>query len=112
MQSVQSITCAAILMQAMRGAMELEYNGSQMDAVTSGLDGTAVVLIQVQPLLGCTMCWMACSAPSCCMSSSHPAVNLFQQQTVRRLCQASAYSGNLLLRCSNESGEHCRWVPF
>lgn len=36
--------------EAMREAMEQSYNASQMQAVTSGLDGLPLVLIQVSPL--------------------------------------------------------------
>ena len=36
-------------MQIMKEKVEAEYNASQVSAVTQGLDGTPVVLIQVHP---------------------------------------------------------------
>ncbi len=36
-------------MQVMKEKVEAEYNASQVSAVTQGLDGTPVVLIQVHP---------------------------------------------------------------
>lgn len=34
----------------MKAKVEGDYNASQVSAVTQGLDGTPVILIQVQPL--------------------------------------------------------------
>ena len=44
-----------VCMQAMKDKVEGDYNASQVSAVTQGLDGTPVILIQVRscPLL-CT----------------------------------------------------------
>ncbi|KAK9812831.1 hypothetical protein WJX72_004417 [[Myrmecia] bisecta] len=49
-----SLNQQLLVPQAMRESMEMEYNGSQMQAVTSGLNGTAVVLIQGPPGTGKT----------------------------------------------------------
>ena len=43
------------LLQAMREKVEAEYNASQVNAVTQGLDGSPVVLIQVSQLLLCLL---------------------------------------------------------
>ena len=52
-QSSRDVHCNVFFawsMQAMKAKVEGDYNASQVSAVTQGLDGTPVILIQVQPL--------------------------------------------------------------